>query len=323
MRENAQLLLLDGPTVQAALDPTDVIAAVKEAFCLHSQSAGRVFPIIRERLHTGGIFGIKAGDVASQDLLGFKAAGFWSANRGIGGEPHQATVMLFDPSTGRPQCIMDGNAITTERTGAAGALGLSLLARKDSTRLCVFGSGVQAKAQVSYALRVLPSLERVEYVTFNDMADASFENNFKGKCDIQLAKDRNIAVSESDVVITATPGAGPLFEMSAVREGTHFNCVGTDTKGKRELPAGVLSRAKVVVDDAQQARTIGEVQWEPGTSVVELGQLLSGLVELPRAHDDVTVFDMTGIALQDLTVARYLFQRAIRDGAGTAVAWPW
>lgn len=276
MRENAQLLLLDGPTVQAALDPTDVIAAVKEAFCLHSQSAGRVFPIIRERLHTGGIFGIKAGDVASQDLLGFKAAGFWSANRGIGGEPHQATVMLFDPSTGRPQCIMDGNAITTERTGAAGALGLSLLARKDSTRLCVFGSGVQAKAQVSYALRVLPSLERVEYVTFNDMADASFENNFKGKCDIRLAKDRNIAVSESDVVITATPGAGPLFDTSAVREGTHFNCVGADTKGKRELPAGVLSRAKVVVDDAQQARTIGEVQWEPGTSVVELGQLLSG-----------------------------------------------
>ena len=95
-------------------------AAVREAFVLHSQRAGRVFPVVREKLHTGGVFGIKSGDVANQDLLGFKAAGFWPGNR-AGGEPHQATVALFDPATGRPLCIMDGNAITTARTGAAGA----------------------------------------------------------------------------------------------------------------------------------------------------------------------------------------------------------
>lgn len=323
MREDAQLLLLDGPTVQAALDPMEVIAAVREAFCLHSQSAGRVFPVIREKLHTGGIFGIKAGDVASQDLLGFKAAGFWASNRKVGGEPHQATVLLFDPETGRPNCMMDGNAITTERTGAAGALGLTQLAREDSERLCVFGSGVQARAQVTYALRVLPGIQRVDYVTFDNVPDLAFEGHFKDRCEIRLAKDRNAAVSASDVVITATPGAGALFDVSAVCPGTHFNCVGADTKGKRELPAGVLNRARVVVDDAEQARTIGEVQWEPNTPIVELGHLLTGSVKQRRTDEEVTVFDMTGIALQDLTVARYLFERAKRDGAGTAVAWPW
>lgn len=323
MREDAHLLLLDGPTVQAALDPEEVMAAVREAFVLHSQSAGRVFPVIREKLHTGGIFGVKAGDVASQDLLGFKAAGFWASNRSVGGEPHQATVLLFDPHTGRPQCMLDGNAITTERTGAAGALGLRQLARPDSTRVCVFGTGVQARAQVSYALRVLPGIERVDYVSVDGRADARFESHFADKCEIRPASDRNAAVSDSDVVITATPGGGPLFDADAVRAGTHINCVGADTRGKRELPPGLLALAHVVVDDAEQARTIGEVQWAPETPIVELGQLIGASTALPRRREDITVFDMTGIALQDLTVARYLFERAKRDGTGTSVAWPW
>lgn len=323
MRQDAKLLLLDGPTVQSALDQQEVIAAVREAFTLHSQSAGRVFPLIREKLHTGGIFGIKAGDVASQDLLGFKAAGFWSDNRAIGGEPHQATVMLFDPSTGRPQCIMDGNAITTERTGAAGALGLQQLARSDSRRLCVFGTGVQARIHVIYALRVQPDIKRVEYVSYDGQPDSKFESLFSPSCEVRVAKDRNQAVADADIVITATPGTGPLFEASAVRAGTHFNCVGTDTRGKRELPEGVLDRAKVVTDDALQSRTIGEGQWSPGTPTIELGQLLSNSVTLLRNQEDVTVFDMTGIALQDLTVARYLYERASREGTGTSVAWPW
>jgi len=124
MRSDARLLLIDGPTVERLLAPADVLAAVRESFELHSAREGRVFPVVREKLSTGGVFGIKSGDVPSQGLLGFKAAGFWPTNRTQGGEPHQATLMLFDPATGRPLCVIDGNAITTVRTGAAGALGL-------------------------------------------------------------------------------------------------------------------------------------------------------------------------------------------------------
>ncbi|NIF74528.1 ornithine cyclodeaminase family protein, partial [Burkholderia sp. Ap-962] len=142
MRNQAELLLLDKNVVERLLTPDDVLAAVETAFDLHRRGAGRVFPVIREPLAGGGVFGIKAGDVPDEALLGFKAAGFWPANRGLGGEPHQATVMLVDPATGRPRCVIDGNAITTMRTGAAGALGLRALARPDSRRLCVFGTGV-------------------------------------------------------------------------------------------------------------------------------------------------------------------------------------
>ena len=180
MPNDARLLLLDKEAVEAMLLPADVLSAVREAFVLHSQRAGRVFPVVREALAGGGVFGIKSGDVPAQDLLGFKAAGFWPQNRGLGGEPHQATIMLLDPATGRPLCIIDGNAVTTMRTGAAGGLGLRQLARADSSRLCVFGTGVQAGIQVSYALQQMPSLRRVRYVSANGQLTRHLKHGLPG-----------------------------------------------------------------------------------------------------------------------------------------------
>jgi ornithine cyclodeaminase len=323
MPTDAQLLLLDRDAVEPALQAEQVMAAVREAFVLHSQRAGRVFPVVREKLHSGGVFGIKSGDVASQDLLGFKAAGFWPANRERGREPHQATVALFDPHTGRPLCIMDGNAITTARTGAAGGLGLQRLARPDSTRLCVFGTGVQARVQLDYALTLLPQLCTVQYVTATGEYEPAFESAFQDRCTIGVARERNEAVASSDVVITATPGGGALFDANAVQPGTHLTCVGADTAGKRELPDGVLQRARIVVDDQAQARSIGECQWAPALPCMEIGDLLAGTMRFERSRDDITVFDMTGLALQDLTVARFLYRYAMENKLGTSVAWPW
>lgn len=323
MPSDARLLLLDKDEVQSLLLPDDVLEAVREAFVLHSQGEGRVFPVVREPLVTGGVFGIKSGDVQAQGLLGFKAAGFWPSNRQLGGEPHQATIMLIDPATGRPVCLLDGNAVTTMRTGAAGGLGLQQLARTDSTRVCVFGTGVQARVQLSFALRLLPAIGEVRYVTVDGKRDAAFEAQFAHHCNILPARDRNAAVSESDIVITATPGAGALFDTQAVRPGTHLNCVGADTKGKRELPEGLLQRVRLFVDDQVQARQIGETQWASDTPCIELGDLLTGKARVDRQPTDITVFDMTGLALQDLTVARLLHQRAGAAGVGSSIPWSW
>lgn len=323
MPSDARLLLLDKAQVEALLLPDEVLQAVHEAFVLHSQGEGRVFPVVREPLVTGGVFGIKSGDIQSQGLLGFKAAGFWPSNRRLGGEPHQATVMLVDPATGRPVCIIDGNAITTMRTGAAGGIGLLELARADSTQVCVFGTGVQARVQLDYALRLMPLLARVRYVTVSDQRDLAFEAHFTQRCDISHASDRNAAVAQSDVVITATPGAGALFDLASVHPGTHFNCVGADTKGKRELPEGLLQRVRLFVDDRVQACQIGETQWAPNVPCTELGDLLTGKSHVDRHETDITVFDMTGLALQDLTVARLLHERAAAAGTGSSIAWPW
>ncbi len=325
MRSDAQLLLLDKSQVQALLQPDDVLDAVREAFTLHSRRDGRVFPVIREPLHANAVFGIKAGDVPFQALLGFKAAGFWPDNRRAGGDAHQATIVLIDPATGRPTCIVDGNAVTTLRTGAAGALGLKYLARDDSTRMCVFGTGVQGRIQARFALRAMRSLRRLLYVTATGRPDEGFEAEVLDERDIDIAHatDRDAAVAGSDIVITATPGRGALFDVDAVRPGTHFNCVGADTKGKRELPDGLLGRALVFADDRAQATQIGECQWLQDVESVELGDVLVGKRRFARHPRDVTVFDMTGLALQDLTVARMLQSKAAVAESGTRIAWPW
>jgi len=324
---DARLLILDRDVVAALLQPDDVRAAVREAFVLHAARSARVFPLVREELPGSAVFGIKSGDVPSQELLGFKAAGFWPANREAGGDAHQATIMLIDPRTGRPLCIADGNAVTTARTAAAGALGLQLLARADSEQLCVFGTGVQARGHVEYALHALPSLKRVHYVTSDGRQAPAFEALFAGRCDVALAGGArtaaaDAAVAASDVIITATPGHSMLFSAHAVRAGTHINAVGADTQGKRELPAGLLERTRVWADDLPQARHIGELQWASELPAAELGQLLAAGVAT-RAAGDITIFDMTGIALQDLTTVRMLYERALANNMGLNIPWPW
>ncbi|UGQ45298.1 ornithine cyclodeaminase family protein [Massilia endophytica] len=321
MSETSQLLLLDRDQAAALLDPEAVLEATREAFLLHASRAGRIFPLVREPL-PNGIFGIKSGNVEDEQLLGFKAAGFWPGNRAHGADAHQATIMLFDPDTGRPQCLIDGNAVTTTRTAAAGAIGLLALARPESSSVCVFGTGVQAVAQLDYALRFLPSLRTVRYMASGGRRDEAFEARFAQRCDISPGVNANEAVAASDIVIAATPGRAVLFDADAVKPGTHINAVGSDTRGKRELPEGLLPRARVWADDLAQARTLGELQWSPGHPAEELGTVLASGAAARAAHD-VTVFDMTGIALQDLTVARMLRQRALASGAGSSIAWPW
>ncbi|SDF53851.1 MULTISPECIES: ornithine cyclodeaminase family protein [unclassified Duganella] len=327
MRQQAQLLLLDRDAIAGLLNADLALDAVTTAFALHARQQGRIFPVVREALATGGVFGIKSGDVASRDLLGFKAAGFWPANRELGGEPHQATVMLFDPATGRPRTILDGNAITTARTAAAGELGLRTLARQDSQSVCVFGAGVQASAQLAAALRALPSLRAAYYVSRSGRPDGSFEARFAAlglaHCTLRHAADADAAVAASDVVITATPARGPLFSAGAVKPGTHINCVGADTRGKRELPDGVLQQAQVIVDDLAQASTLGEMQWAPGIACVQLGDLLNGSADYMRKPEDITVLDMTGLALQDLVLGEALYKAAHLAGAGLSIPWPW
>src|SRR5580658_390653 len=118
MPSDARLLLLDKHKVESLLRPDDVLQAVREAFVLHSDGGGRLFHVMKEPLQAGSAFSIRSGGVRAQGLLGFKAAGFWPANRQQGSDPHQATILLIDPATGRPTCLIDGNAVTTLRTGA-------------------------------------------------------------------------------------------------------------------------------------------------------------------------------------------------------------
>ncbi|GLS20237.1 hypothetical protein GCM10007874_32540 [Labrys miyagiensis] len=169
----------------------------------------------------------------------------------------------------------------------------------------------------------MPSIQRVHYLTRTGRPDRAFETAFGHLCELRHAHEVDAAVSDSDVVVTATPGGGPLFPLAAVRPGTHINCVGTDTKGKQELPEGLLRRTRLFADDCDQSRSIGECQWDAQCPMIAIGDILTNKVAFTRRPDDITVFDMTGLALQDLTVAEMLWQQAKAKGHGTTVAWPW
>lgn len=317
------LLLLDANDVLSLLDRQHAILIVTEALTHHSAGTGRVYPMIREPIAENAVFGIKAGDIACKAVLGFKAAGFWPSNEKLGKDKHQATILLIDPATGRPVCLLDGNHVTTLRTGAAGAIGLQMLARPDSKHICVFGTGVQAKIHLDYALQVLPALQIISYVTYSGQPDPSFEALHETHRRVIHHVDSNLAVASADVVITATPSRTALFSDGAIRPGTHINAVGADTVGKRELPEGLLARSEVFVDDAKQSRGVGEAQWSLQTPLTEIGSVLLSQAPYERAATAITVFDMTGLALQDLAVAQWIFDAARGAGRGQKIAWPW
>ena len=322
-----QLLVLNAPTLQALITPELAIAAAREAFELHSSEGGDTYPVVREPLGQGpapAVFGIKSGAIESQRLVGLKAAGFWNHNRTLNKPAHQATIVLIDSHTGRAEALLDGNAITTARTGAAGYWGIQLLAPQAARRICVFGTGVQAQVQLEYALLARPLATQVSYISYNAQPDLQFEQHFSARCELRHSTHAELAMQEVDIIITATPGREVLFEIGALRDGQHINAVGADTRGKRELPSGTLELASHVwADDLTQARELGESQWCPGLGIEELGALMLGHSSYQRTASDRTVFDMTGLALQDLCLARQLVQAAQAQGLGQHIDWPW
>ncbi len=321
------LLVLNAPALQALITPELAIAAAREAFELHSSEGGDTYPVVREPLGQGpapAVFGIKSGAIESQRLVGLKAAGFWSHNRSLSKPAHQATIVLIDSHTGRAQAVLDGNAITTARTGAAGYWGIHLLAPQAARRICVLGTGVQAQVQLEYALRARPQATQVSYISHSSEPDQAFEAHFAKRCELRHNTNATQAVHEAEIVITATPGRAVLFDTAALRDGQHINAVGADTRGKRELPSGTLELASHVwADDLTQARELGESQWCAGLEIQEIGSLLLGHQSYQRTASDRTVFDMTGLALQDLCLASQLVQAAQGQGLGQRIDWPW
>jgi ornithine cyclodeaminase/alanine dehydrogenase-like protein (mu-crystallin family) len=316
----AEILCLSSADLGPLLPLPAAIQAVKEAFVLHASGEGRLFPLVRERLAPDAMFGIKTGFIPGQGVLGLKAGGSWKGNKKVGDDSHQATVLLIDPATGKPRAFIDGNYITTIRTGAAGGVGAELFSAPDSRVLAVIGTGVQGAIQTEAALHVRPSITEVRCFNPHGSVSQRFLDSFKARLDVHLCGSAREAVNGADVVITATPSTEPLVFHKDLKEGAHINAVGSDTKGKREIDQEVLRSAEVFVDDLQQSRTIGELQGLDDVEGVPIGDVLRG-AHPGRTRRGVTVFDSTGISLQDLTAAWLAYRVAKERGVGTTLRW--
>lgn len=291
-----------------------VFAAVERSFVSAASGAGRNFPVVREAIpEHRGIFGIKSG-FDGERSLGLKAGGYWAANGARGLTNHQSSVVLFSPETGEVEAVVAGNAITAYRTAAAAAVSARWLARPDSATLAVVGAGHQAAFQVRAIARVLP----IRRVLAWNRTPERVESLFARLRDLDLVLERReleAAVSEADIVVSIVSAQQALILHAWVRPGTHIAAMGTDTRGKQELEVALVASARLYTDSLEQALTIGECQHAFAAGLVHrgaitpLGAVIAGAAAGRAALGDITLYDGTGTALQDLVVARELLER--------------
>jgi alanine dehydrogenase len=238
----------------------------------------------------------------------------------------RGSILLFDPRNGSLLSIIDGKYITAERTAAAGGIAAKYLANKNSKVATFIGAGVQARTQLLSLLSVCSSLEEVRVWDISSKAVDIFISDMKPKADqIKIAITNNIAeaVQGADIVVTTTPSKKPLILDSWVSEGTHFNCIGADAPGKEELDPKILKRAKIIVDNYEQACHSGEVNVPLSKGVIskediwaELGEILTGRKAGRTSTKEITIFDTTGIAVQDAVTAKLVYTKAFQNKRG-------
>jgi ornithine cyclodeaminase/alanine dehydrogenase-like protein (mu-crystallin family) len=319
------MLVVPETLARALVSVEEAIAVVGEAFAAGHKGKARSYPVVREAVgHADAVFGVKAGFDASLPVLGLKAGGYWPANAAQGISNHQSTVLLFDPDSGRTVGLVGANHLTGLRTGAASALATRHLARADATVLGVIGTGGQSLFQLRATLAVRP-IQRVLAWDPNKANLDSFAGAVAGLGLAFEALDIEGIARRADILITVTPSRRALVRKDWVRPGTHINAMGADTVGKQEFDPALVAAASIVVDDVDQAISIGECQHAYRLGLLgrdQLGRTLGGTVagaHPGRADREITLFDGTGVALQDLAVAALAWRRARERGLGVEV----
>ncbi|WP_027260133.1 iminosuccinate reductase BhcD [Leisingera aquimarina] len=299
--------------------------AVEKVFAAMAAGDAYNFPVVREAIgHEDALYGFKGGFDRAGLTLGLKAGGYWPNNlekRGL--INHQSTVFLFDPDTGKVKAMVGGNLLTALRTAAASSVSIKHLARQDAKVIGMIGAGHQAKFQLRAALEqrsfekvigwnlhpeMLPNLQEVA-----DEAGLPFEA-------VELDGMR-----EADVIISITSSFDAILKADQVSPGTHVACMGTDTKGKQEVDPQLLVAADVFTDEVAQSVSIGEAQHAIAQGLIQkgdvaqIGAVINGINPGRTSDDQITLFDGTGVGLQDLAVAASVVDVAVEKGIAIEV----
>jgi alanine dehydrogenase len=241
-----------------------------------------------------------------------------------------AVIVLVDPKTGLPISIMGGSTVTSMRTGAAGGVAAKYLARKDSRVAGFVGAGTQARTQLMGLAEVFKKLEGVKVYDREKNAVARFVSEmtelYSGAFKIRGTDSVQETVAGADVVVTTTPSREPLVMSDMISQGTHISCIGADAVGKEELDPAILKRARIVVDDWEQASHSGEINVPLSRGLVtrenvwaEIGEVVAGLKKGRQGREEITVFVSTGLAIQDAMTAEIAYRGALQKGVGRPI----
>jgi ornithine cyclodeaminase len=323
-------VILNLDQIQAALrkiDPVeDIIPAIAEGFIAYSRGEVVVPPVGELVFDEGrGDCHIKYGYIKNDDTFVIKvAAGFYD-NAKIGLPTTFGLMLLFSQKTGEIiSVLLDEGYLTHVRTAAAGAVAARHFAPRTVRRVGIFGAGVQGRMQLEY-LRYVRAFDDVVVWGVNREELDRYKADMEPKgFRVQTTRDPEEIASTANLIVTATPSHTPLLRADQVRRGTHITAMGSDTAEKQELDPGILKKAdRVVVDSLPQSLLRGEVfkALSAGAikkeDLVELGAALSDPQKQRRTDDEITVVDLTGVAVQDIQIAK-----AVWKAAGAAVRSP-
>lgn len=318
------MLIVPEALIAELVSPEDAFTAVEATFAAMARGEACNFPVVREALGGGRQYGFKSGLDRSANMLGVKAGGYFPGNAEKGLINHQSSVFLFDPDTGRPAAMVGGNLLTALRTAAASALSINRLARADGKVLGMVGAGHQAAFQLRAAARVRNFDRVIAWNLHPDMLPGL--GAVAAELGLPFEAVPLERMVEADVIVTITSAPAASLMAAHVSPGTHLACMGTDTKGKQEVEAALVAGASVFTDEVAQSISIGEAQHAvadgslDASSITPLGDVLVGRHPGRRSDAEVTLFDGTGVGLQDLAVAAVAVRRAVERGLGVEVA---
>ncbi len=317
------MLIVPEALIASLVSPEDAFAAVEATFAAMARGEAYNFPVVREALGEGRQYGFKSGLDRSGHMLGVKAGGYFPGNAAKGIINHQSTVFLFDPDTGRPTAMVGGGLLTALRTAAASAISIDRLARQDARVLGMVGAGHQAGFQLRAAARVRRFEKVIAWNLHPDMLPKL--GAIAAELGLPFEAVPLERMVEADVIVTITSSPAASLMAAHISPGTHLACMGTDTKGKQEVEATLVAAASVFTDEVAQSVSIGEAQHAvadaslDAASITPLGDVLIGRHPGRRTASEITLFDGTGVGLQDLAVAAVAVQRAHERSLGTRV----
>lgn len=319
-------LLLSIKDVKQALSMKEVISAVEDGYIAYNARKVQQPDIVSmEMPEYNGETDIKSCYNELNERISVKIASGFYNNGQINDLPTMiGTILLYDGKNGAPLCIMDGSLITGIRTGAAGAISSKMLARKDSKTVAVFGAGGQARMQI-YALCEVMNIEEIRvYSEFQEKL-TKYKEDIEENTNVKviLCDTPEKAMKGVDIAISTTPSKKYYIDKSLIKPGMHIVAVGADMAGKNEWDPEVFKEAKIVNDSIAQCISRGETRNAIISGVIketdiyaEIGQLLAGEKPLRESDDEITIFDTTGMGIQDNVTAVMVYEMAKKKGLG-------
>ncbi|EWH21090.1 ornithine cyclodeaminase family protein [Bacillus haynesii] len=323
------MLILNTDEQKSLVDMNEVIECA--AVALKEFSEGRTITPIRAALHFDGDqnTALVMPSVAEElGTLGLKVVTVAPHNKNLGKKTINGIVMLSDFKTGEPIALLEGSYLTMIRTGALSGVATKYLSRQDSKKLCIIGTGEQAKGLLEAVLAVR-DIEEVLLYNRTEQKAQEFNEYIRKKFNkrVRIYSDPNKAVREADIIVTTTNSSTPVFSES-LKQGAHVNAVGSFRPTMQELPSHVISLAdKIVVESREAAlEETGDLQvpinegiFKPEDIYGELGQIVNGECNGRVSDQEITVFKSVGLAVVDIVVAKYFYKKAVENKVGTSI----